>query len=52
MNTKEANNGWRLDYFITNKDPKNLDIKESDMVDKDKYNASDHIPIFIIFNIK
>lgn len=52
INTKEANNGWRLDYFITNKDAKNLVIKESDMIDKDKYNASDHIPIFITFNFK
>ena len=32
INTKEANNGWRLDYFITNKDAKNLVIKESDMI--------------------
>ena len=49
---KEANRGWRLDYFIINKDPKNIDFKESDMTDKDKYNASDHIPIYLTFNLK
>jgi exodeoxyribonuclease III len=49
---KESNRGWRLDYFIINKDAKNIDIKESDMLDKDKYNSSDHIPIFFKFNLK
>ena len=48
---KESNKGWRLDYFIINKDAKNIVVKESDMLDKDKYNASDHIPIIFTFNI-
>ena len=49
---KESNKGWRLDYFVINKDPRNIEIKESDMTDKDKYNASDHIPIYFTFNLK
>ena len=48
---KESNKGWRLDYFIINKDAKNIVVKESNMLDKDKYNASDHIPIIFTFNI-
>ena len=48
---KESNKGWRLDYFIINKESKNIVVKESDMLDKDKYNASDHIPISITFSI-
>ena len=48
---KESNKGWRLDYFIINKDAKNIEVKESNMLDKDKYNASDHIPIIFTFNI-
>lgn len=49
---KESNKGWRLDYFVVNKDAKNIEVKESDMTEKDKYNASDHIPIFLTFNLK
>ena len=49
---KDTNKGWRLDYFVINKDAKNIDFKESDMVDKDKYNASDHIPLYFTFNLK
>ena len=48
---KENNKGWRLDYFIINKDAKNIVVKESNMLDKDKYNSSDHIPINFTFNI-
>ena len=48
---KENNKGWRLDYFIINKDAKNIVVKESNMLDKDKYNSSDHIPIIFTFNI-
>ena len=49
---KESNKGWRLDYFVVNKDAKNIEVKESDMTEKDKYNASDHIPIFLTLNLK
>ena len=49
---KESNKGWRLDYFIINKEPKNIVVKESDMPDKDKYNSSDHIPLIFKFNLK
>ena len=49
---KTENKGWRLDYFVTNKDMKNIEVKECDMLDKDKYDASDHIPIKLIFNCK
>ena len=52
INGKESNHGWRLDYFVVNKDLKNIEVKESDMTDKDKYNASDHIPIFLTLNLK
>jgi exodeoxyribonuclease III len=50
--SKKVNKGWRLDYFIINKNSKYVEIKESDMLDKAKYNASDHIPIFIKFICK
>ena len=46
---KESNKGWRLDYFITNKEAKNVIIKDSNMADKDKYDSSDHIPIIFTF---
>ena len=49
---KESNRGWRLDYFVTNKDPKNIVIKDSDIIDKDKYNSSDHVPIVFTFTYK
>ncbi len=49
---KENNKGWRLDYFVVNKDAKNVEVIESDMTDKNKYNASDHIPIKLIFKLK
>ena len=49
---KESNKGWRLDYFVVNKDAKNIEVKESDMTEKDKYNASDHVPIFLTLNLK
>ena len=49
---KQANKGWRLDYFIINKNAKNIEMKESDMLDKNKYNSSDHIPIVFTFICK
>ena len=49
---KESNKGWRLDYFVINKEPKNIIMKESDILDKDKYDSSDHIPIVFTFNLK
>ena len=49
---KEQNKGWRLDYFIVNENTKYIDIEESNMLDKDKYDSSDHIPIFCIFTCK
>jgi len=52
FNAKPYNKGWRLDYFVINKDPKNIVVKDSDMLDKDKYNASDHIPLVFTFNCK
>ena len=51
-NAKGENKGWRLDYFIINKNAKNIVMKESNMLNKDKYNSSDHIPIFFTFNCK
>ena len=51
-NAKELNKGWRLDYFIINKNAKNIEMKESDMLDKNKYNTSDHIPIVFRFICK
>ena len=50
-NMKAANKGWRLDYFIVNKDNK-FKIKESDMLEKTTYNSSDHIPIKFEFDIQ
>lgn len=50
-NMKELNKGWRLDYFITNTNSK-LNIIDSDMLDKNKYNSSDHIPIKLEFEFK
>ena len=52
FNAKPYNKGWRLDYFVINKDPKNIVVKDSDMLDKDKYNASDHIPLVFTFSCK
>lgn len=49
---KESNKGMRLDYFVINKNAKNIEFKESDMIDKDKYNSSDHIPLYFTFNLK
>ena len=49
---REGNKGWRLDYFITNKDAKNITVKNCDILDKDKYTASDHLPILLSFNCK
>ena len=49
---REGNKGWRLDYFVTNKDMKNITVKECDILDKEKYLASDHIPIKLEFNCK
>ena len=42
---KFDNKGWRLDYFVVNKNNKNFKIIESNMLDKNNYNSSDHIPI-------
>ena len=41
-----------MDYFVTNKETKNIVVKDCDMLDKDKYIASDHIPIRLTFNCK
>jgi len=49
---REGNKGWRLDYFVTNKDMKNIIVKNCDILDKDKYTASDHLPILLSFNCK
>ena len=35
-------------YIVTNP----LEIEESNMLDKDKYDSSDHIPIFCTFTVK
>ena len=51
-NLKEQNKGWRIDYFIINKDSKNIKIEDSNMLDKDKYDSSDHIPIMLTFKCK
>ena len=42
---KFDNKGWRLDYFVVNKNNKNFKIIESNMLEKNNYNSSDHIPI-------
>ena len=52
FNAKPYNKGWRLDYFVINKDPKSIVVKDSDMLDKDKYNSSDHIPLIFTFSCK
>ena len=49
---REENKGWRLDYFVTNDDLKNIVVKECDILDKNTYVASDHIPIKLTFNCK
>ena len=51
-NMKEQNKGWRLDYFIINEDAKKIEVDNSDMLDKDKYDSSDHIPLIFTFKIK
>ena len=51
-NLKEQNKGWRVDYFIINKDTKNIKIEDSNTLDKDKYDSSDHIPIVLTFICK
>ena len=51
-NLKEQNKGWRLDYFIVNENSRFIEIEESNMLDKDKYDSSDHIPIFCTFTVK
>ena len=51
-NLKEQNKGWRLDYFIVNDNARFIEIEESYLLDKNKYNSSDHIPIFCIFKCK
>ncbi len=51
-NLKELNKGWRLDYFIINENPRFIQIEESFMLNKDKYDSSDHIPIYFIFTCK
>ena len=48
-NLKEINKGWRLDYFIVNDNARYIKVEESYMLNKDKYDSSDHIPIFCIF---
>ena len=51
-NLKEQYKGWRLDYFIVNDNARFIHFEESYMLDKDKYDSSDHIPIFGIFTCK
>ena len=48
---KENNKGWRLDYFVTSNEFE-YEITKSDMLDKDEYNVSDHIPLVFEFNLK
>ena len=50
--TREGNKGWRLDYFVVNKNMQNIVVKDCDILDKDKYTASDHVPILLSFNYK
>lgn len=47
---KETDRGWRLDYFVVNEKAKERVVK-SEITDKNKYNASDHIPIICEFKI-
>ena len=49
---KEQNKGWRVDYFIINENSKYIIIEQSDMLDKNKYDSSDHIPIVLTFKCK
>ena len=49
---KGDNKGWRLDYFVVNDEAKNIVVEESDMLDKDDYNSSDHIPLIFTFTCK
>jgi exodeoxyribonuclease III len=49
-NMKEDNKGWRLDYFVVN-DKHKFNILDSDMLDKFKYNSSDHIPLYLNIEI-
>ena len=51
-NFKEQNKGWRLDYFIINKDSKSITIEDSNILNKDKYDSSDHIPLVLTFKCK
>ncbi|MCQ2819237.1 MAG: exodeoxyribonuclease III [archaeon] len=51
-NAMKANNkGWRLDYFLTG-DEFEYNITNSDMLDKDDYDSSDHIPLIFEFEFK
>ena len=47
---KKDNKGWRLDYFVVN-DKANFKVEDSNMIDKFKYNSSDHIPIYLNIEI-
>ena len=47
---KKDNKGWRLDYFVVN-DKAKFNVIDSDMIDKFKYNSSDHIPIYLNIEI-
>ena len=41
---KSSNKGWRLDYFVV-PDDFDYNVINCDMLNKDEYNSSDHIPI-------
>ena len=43
-NMKSSNKGWRLDYFVV-PDDFDYNIINCDILNKDEYNSSDHIPI-------
>ena len=51
---KKDNKGWRLDYFIVNDsvDNKKFKVLKSDMLDKEEYDSSDHIPIILEIKFK
>jgi len=51
-NAKDQNKGWRVDYFIINENAKYIEVEQSDMLDRKKYDSSDHIPIFLTFKCK
>ena len=51
-NAKDQNKGWRVDYFIINENAKYIEVEQSDMIDRKKYDSSDHIPIFLTFKCK